>query len=60
MREDQNYQAMCLALQKASCPGVKWRSTALPWDPGGELSNNLSKGGLYTVLALGPVCSLYM
>ena len=60
MREDQNYQAMCLALQKASGLGSSGAQQHWPWDPGGELSNNLSKGGLYTVLALGPVCSLYM
>ena len=60
MRADNNDQSMCLALQKAS---FLWSSGAQqhwPWDPGGELSNNLSNGGLYTVLALGPVCSLYM
>ena len=60
MREDQNYQAMCLALQKASVLGSSGAQQHWPWDPGGELSNILSKGGLYTVLALGPVCSLYM
>ena len=60
MREDQNYQSTCLALQKASVLGSSGAQQHWLWDPGGELSNNLSKGGLYTVLALGPVCSLYM
>ena len=60
MRADQNGQSMCLALQNASVLGSSGAQQHWPWDPGGELSNNLSKGGLYTVLALGPVCSLYM
>ena len=60
MRQNQNDQSMCLALQNASVLGSSGAQLHWPWDPGGELSNNLSKGGLYTVLALGPVCSLYM
>ena len=60
MREDQNYQSTCLALQKGSVLGSSGAQQHWLWDPGGEFSNNLSKGGLYTVLALGPVCSLYM
>ena len=60
MRADHNDQSTCLALQKASVLGSSGVEQHWPWDPGGELSNNLSKGGLYTVLALRPVCSLYM
>ena len=60
MRADHNDQSTCLALQKAFVLGSSGAQQHWPWDPGGELSNNLSKGGLYTVLALGPVCSLYM
>ena len=60
MREDQNDQSMCLALQIASVLGSSSAQLHWPWDPGGKLYNNLSMGGLYTVLALGPVCSLYM
>ena len=60
MRADHNDQSTCLAQQKASVLGSSGAQQHWPWDPGGELSNNLSKGGLYTVLALGPVCSLYM
>ena len=46
MREDQNYQSTCLALQKASVLGSSGAQQHWPWDPGGELSNTLSKGGL--------------
>ena len=60
MRADHNDQSMCLALQKASVLGSSGAQQHWPWDPGGELSNNLSKGGLYTGLASGPVSSLYM
>ena len=60
MRADNNDQSLCLALQKVSVLGSSGAQQYWFWDPGGGLSNNLSKGGLYTVLASGPVSSLYM
>ena len=53
MRADHNDQSVCLTLQKASVLGSSGDQQHWPWDPGGELSNNLSKGGLYIVLVPG-------